>query len=131
MTDVMLKLGPIKFSVPELAYQSLKRDWQYLWPAQQRINEKPQLQYAGEGLQTIELSGVIYAAESVVVDAPLRVANEAAKGKPLLLVSGMGDVLGYWSVVKVGEVSTAFFKKGVPKKQQFTLSLAFYGDSNG
>jgi len=47
-------------------------------------------------------------------------------GQPLLMVSGLGAVLGRWVIEKIDEKQTVFASAGVPRKQEFTLSLRRY-----
>ena len=128
MTDsVLMKLGSYKFGLSTAAYQTLRRSRQYSWQAQNRLGARPGWQFTGEGETAIELSGVIYSELGGVgqIDA---MEAEAATGEPLLLVAGTGELLGYWAVRSVQGTGSYLYRDGVPRKQEFSLSMVYYGD---
>lgn len=127
-TSVLLKLGEFTFSVSTAAFQTLRRSHQYQWQSQARLGGGPALQYTGIGETSIELAGVIYPGVVGGVDQMRLIRSVAAKGAPLLLVAGTGDILGYWAVRGVQETGSHFFSDGVARKQDFSISLVFYGD---
>ena len=127
-TTVMLKLGQLKFSIDTAAYDSLQRSWNYNWQAQSRIGNIPALHYTGRGEDSITLPGTIYPGHSGTKDYMEQIAIEAEKGKPLLLVSGLGDILGYWAIKSLQKTSSNFFSDGQPRKITFNVQLSYYGE---
>lgn len=127
-TTIMLKLGNLKFSIDTAAYNTLQRSWNYNWQAQSRIGNIPALHYTGRGEDTITLPGTIYPGQSGTKDYIEQIAAEAVKGKPLLLVSGMGDVMGYWVIKSVQKTSSNFFSDGQGRKIAFNVQLSYYGE---
>ncbi|TAN72313.1 MAG: hypothetical protein EPN20_03760 [Magnetospirillum sp.] len=53
---------------------------------------------------------------------------EAGKGKPLMLVDGLGRVWGKYCITKVHERQSALLGNGAPLKVDFSLDLVLYGD---
>lgn len=141
MIEIMMALGPFRFSVNTAAYQSLRRASQYRWPAQERIGRAPARQFVGVGGETITLEGAIYPyADEPLLDQlvnghvasgadQLDLLRElASEGKPLLLTDGRGKVWGQWCVESVDETQTVFFANGSPRKIEFNLSISSYGE---
>ncbi|MBF0035915.1 hypothetical protein HAX39_25625, partial [Citrobacter freundii] len=48
---------------------------------------------------------------------------------PQLLISGVGEILGYWVVTDFTDTADRFLLAGIPKHQQFTMTIKFYGDN--
>jgi len=132
MAEVMLQLGDYPFGIDTAAYQRLRRVAEYRWPAQDRIGRDPALQYVGPGRQRIELAGVIYPGEFGTPDQVERMRDEAGKGEPLLLVAApeahQGVIMGYWVVTRIDETGTEHLPGGTPRRLDFRLELAFYGE---
>ena len=123
---VMMRLGSFSFGINTAAYDSLSRSAEYKWPAQERFSQHDALQYTGPGTETISLSGVIltaYRGGTGQLDILRRLASQ---GRPQLLVSGLGDVLGRWVIERVEETQTTFAAAGIPRRQDFTLQLRKY-----
>ncbi|MFW5499579.1 MULTISPECIES: phage tail protein [unclassified Maridesulfovibrio] len=125
---VMMKLGAYKFSMITAAYDNLVRTTSYRWAKQERISREPALQFVGPGDDTLELSGVIFPQFLGGLEQLNNMRAEAGKGKPLMLVDGRGKVWGKYVIEEVREEQTAHFKGGAPKKQQFSLRIAKYGE---
>jgi hypothetical protein len=102
MSDVMLSLGEYQFSVDTAAYEQLCRRSEYRWARMERISHRPSLQYVGMGLEEIELRGVIYPHYKGGLGQIDSMREEAAKGKPLILVSGntLGRLLSPHRIVQ-------------------------------
>jgi phage protein U len=125
---VLLQLSDFKFVTGQVAYNQLSRTRQFLWAAQARFGTRPQLQYVGEGERLVTISGVIYTAAGPGYRRITQLEALAAQGRPHLLVAGTGAVLGYWIIGSIGSTESAFLRDGVPRKQEFTLELSYYGE---
>jgi hypothetical protein len=128
MTDVMMGLGNYRFSLSTAAYQDLKRTNPYRWSAQNRIGQRPALQYIGPGQETIELSGDIYPLYKGGIGQLDKMRVLAGTGQPQILVDGLGNIWGKWCIEEIQETQTTFLPGGIPKKQSFTLRLSHYGE---
>ena len=129
MAHVMLSLGGFKFTIDSAAYNELVRKWQWRWQSQSRIGRSDLLQYTGQSAVNISLNGEVSTTFRNVgthqIEALAALGNEY---QPLLLVSGLGDVMGYWVMTDLSETNTKFIKGGLPRRQTFNLELSFYGD---
>ncbi len=128
MTDVMMGLGDYRFSLPTAAYQELKRTTPYRWAVQNRIGQRPALQYIGPGKETMDLSGDIYPLYKGGIGQLNKMRTEAGAGQPLILVDGQGNIWGKWCIEEIQETQTTFLPGGIPKKQSFNLRLSHYGE---
>lgn len=130
MAQVMLSLGGFKFNIDSAAYNELVRTWQWRWNAQSLIGQPDLLQYTGKAPVQISLSGQVATTfRQVGTNQIAKLAAIGDRNQPILLVSGMGDVLGYWTMTSLKETNTKFIKGGLPRYQSFTLELLFYGDN--
>lgn len=125
---MMLGLGEYRFSVDSAAYSELRRTTDYRWPSQERIGRAPARQFTGPGNDQLDINGVIYPHYRGGVGQLDAMREEAAKGLPLLLVDGEGRIHGRWCIEKVEETRSVLDEKGRPRRQQFALSLSYYGE---
>ncbi len=126
-TDILLTLGQFQFCVSTAAYQHLRRVSEYRWATMERISHRPSLQYVGQGVEEVELIGVIYPhfrGSFRQLDAMRAMAQQ---GTPQELISGLGDDLGPWCIMAVDEIHERVTFKGVPLKQEFALRLRQFG----
>ncbi|EJL6274843.1 phage tail protein [Vibrio cholerae] len=129
MASVMLSLGGFKFHIDAASYNQLVRTWQWRWQSQTRIGQADSLHYTGKAPVKISLSGHISTTRAEVGTHQIeKLAAMGDERKPHLLVSGEGDVLGYWCMTDLNETNTKFVRGGLPRYQTFTLELVFYGD---
>ncbi len=126
--SVMLQLGSFQFGISTAAYQSLQRSAEWRWPSQDRFGKGPVLQHLGQGADTITLPGVVYPEWRGGLNQLDNLRALASQGKPQQLVDGRGNVLGYWVIERVEERQAVFADAGVPRRQEFTLSLRRYFD---
>ena len=124
----LLKLGAYAFSVSTAAYGELSRAQEYRWRRQDRVGRNPARQWLGPGDDTIDLRGTIYPAWRGGLGQLDAMRAEAAKGEPLRLVGGDGKVLGLWVITRIRETGSAHLAGGAPRKVEFQISLAFYGE---
>lgn len=127
MASILLKLGTFKFSIATAAFNELIKKHRWRWQGQARFGKGDLLQYTGHDSDTITLSGNIATAREGVgvgrVDELVALGNTEA---PQLLVSGDGDVLGYWVVLSVDETRRRFIAGGKPRQQDFSVELKYY-----
>lgn len=125
---VMLLLGDFEFSIDMLTYNQLAREANWRWSAQERIGRPDLLQYTGKTRRTVTLQGEAHAFLHRGVNAIDDLYELADKATPLLLVSGAGDVLGYWVVEKFSDSTTRFLPAGAPRHKTFSIGIRHYGD---
>ena len=125
---IMMTLGDFQFSINTAAYDQLRSNSSYTWSSKERVGQYAAKQFTGYGEESKTLSGVIYPeyfGDRTQID---KMRDIAAKGEPLLLVSGLGDVFGRWCIESIEENGEIFAQSGVPRKQSFTLSISFFDD---
>ncbi len=128
MAELMAALGPFRFGVGTAAPQSLRRAAEYRWPAQERFGRASARQYTGPGGETLELEGVLYPHHAGGLGQVEAMRTLAGKGEPLRLTDGRGKAWGRWCIERVEETQTVFFADGTPRKIEFRLALARYGE---
>ena len=126
--NIMLALGDYRFSIEAAAYQELVRATEYRWAASARIGRRPARQFVGIGEDTIELRGTVYPHYRGGLGQLAALRAEAGRGVPLPLVSGAGEVMGDWVIERVEETQQEFWADGSPRRQEFRLELAAYGE---
>ncbi|UYM14247.1 phage tail protein [Endozoicomonas euniceicola] len=129
MSQVMMKLGNYTFSLNTAAYQRLQRTTSYRWSSQDRINKTAARQFIGPGDDTIKLAGVIFPQFNGGAGQLDSLRELAGTGKPHLLVDSLGIVHGYWCLTDIDETQTKHLAGGIPRQQEFSLSLIYYGDT--
>lgn len=129
MSNVMMRLGTLKFSLSTAAYQEFQRTAQYRWARQERLGINDALQCTGVGPETITLRGVIFPAYRGSSAQVTLHRVQAELGYPLPLISGTGAILGLWVVEEITESQSVFAIKGVAMKVEFDLKLIRYSPS--
>lgn len=124
--DVILALGDYRFSVATAAYQALERATEYRWATLNTFGTLPQHQFVGAGKDTIALKGVVYPHYKGGIEQIDAMRAQAGLGIPLKLRASTGKNLGKWVITTVRE-SQSHLLSGQPLKQEFTLSLLYYG----
>ena len=130
MSQTMMALGDYRFSIDTLAYQRLRREQAYRWQPQPRLLYSPALQFVGMGADTITMAGVIYPELGNGFNQLKGMREQAGKGKPLLLVDGLGYVWGLWVIQRLTEQQAVLGANGQPHKQSFQLQLVHYSQDS-
>jgi phage protein U len=123
-----LSLGDFEFRVDTATYQELTRVESYSWSDLERLRRRPLSHFTGVGAETITLSGVIYPHSRKAGIARVNELRELGRqGVPYELVSGLGEVLGEWTIRSVEEKQPGpYLSDGTPLRQDFTVSLSRY-----
>lgn len=135
--DILMTLGDseqqFRFAIDTAAYQGLTRRTEWRWPAQERLWNEPARQFTGKGNDEITLEGVILPAfrggigqikaMRALAD---RALTDASGARPLLLVTGYGEVLGEWVITAIEEEQPLIGPSGAPIEQRFRLTLGAY-----
>ncbi len=119
----MMALGPFKFGIDTAAYQELSRTTEFKWAEQPVFGELDNLQYLGPGADVITLNGVIFPEFKGGFEQLDGLRALGGVGQPHMLVSGTGKVMGQWVINSVEEGQGVFAAMGVPRRQEFTLSI--------
>jgi phage protein U len=127
----MLRLtGDTEFSfeTSSAAYQRYVSTRGSRWPEQERLGRTPALQHVGLSTAEITLDGVIYPGRMGGLQEDLRkLRGLCLAEKPIQMVTGTGQVCGFWAVLDVSDTRTIFLDNGLARKIEFTLKLKYYG----
>lgn len=125
---VMMMLGDFSFSIDSTAYNQLTREASWRWSEQERIGKQDLLQYTGKSGRTVRLEGEAHAFFRKGVDAVNDLYDLANKAEPQQLVSGAGDVLGWWVVTDFTDTTNRFLPGGGHRNKNWTMTLKHYAD---
>lgn len=126
---MLLSLGNFKFAVDSTAYNELDRSADYPWSKVERLGGTPQFQAIGKEHRTVSIKGTVFPTYSNVGKNQIETLREmAAEMKPLHMVAGDGTILGKWVILGIEESKSAHFEDGVPRKQEFSMSLERFSD---
>lgn len=123
-----MTLGGFQFAITTAAHESLQRDTAYRWEKQDRLGREPAMQFIGQGEDKISLSGTIYPHFRGGLGQLNTMREIAGEGEPLQLIDGLGRVLGPYCITRVTEGQMAFVGPGIPRRVDFSLELARYGE---
>lgn len=130
MSSVMLSLGSFKFSISSAAYSQLVKSWSWHWSSQSVIGQSDRLQAVGKAPIKIKLTGEVSPLfQNAGTQQIEQLAQLGDELKPQLLVSGLGDIMGYWCITSLSETSTKFLQGGVARLQSFDMEIQYYGDN--
>ena len=131
MSKVMLVLGGCAFMLQTAPYRPMARTSGYRWQGVDRLGRKPAQQYLGPGADEITLEGEIMPAFGGGASQLDTLRALAATGKPQLLVTGRGDVLGDWIIAGIEENGSEFMSDGTACVLGFSITLSEYGADRG
>ena len=126
---MMLTLGLFVFQLQTVPYQSLQRDVDYRWPANNRVGLRPLPQFLGVNEEKITLSGVLMPEITGGKLSLMALNLMADEGKAWPLLEGSGTIYGMFVVNSVSETHTEFFSNGAPRKIEFMLTLTRVDES--
>lgn len=125
---IMMMLGRFMFSVGTAAPQQISRTSRYAWPSQERVGQRPLLQWTGPAEERLNINGTIYPKYKGGLLQIQTMRELAGLGKRWLLVDGQGVVYGLFAILEVDEVGTVFDQRGAPTRIDFNLQLEYAGD---
>lgn len=134
----MMRVGPFVFSLSTAAYDKLQRSDNWRWVAIERLGNELANQHMGPGERTITLTGVVYslldlASQPGNPGAPIGLKQiNALRGvgdmaAPVVVTDGMGNTFGRWVILSISESQSSFFDHGGARKQEFDVTMRFYG----
>lgn len=122
----MLQIGSVQFHVLGPSFESLRHSARFSWPGIGRFGRKDARQFTGDEEETVEISGRIYTDYFTGFGMIKKLRSMARK--PVMVVSGAGDIYGRWCILEVGNIQTYHDHRGQPGRVEFTISLGHYGD---
>ncbi len=127
MTDVLMTLGDIRFSVAEGAYTGLTQTLEILVARQARAGRQTARQILGED-ETVEIEGACYPGQRHAVDRVDSFFALARTREPAMLTDGRGVVWGLFVIETVSKRGSSFLSNGVAQREDFRLSLGRFGE---
>jgi hypothetical protein len=122
MSEVLMTLGDIRFSVTEGAYRQLSRVLEMRVARMERAGGQAGRQILGED-ETVELEGVCYPTHRHALDRLDSFRALARAKKAAMLTDGRGQVWGEFVIERVEERGDEFLSNGVAQRQDFRISL--------
>lgn len=153
MATVLLSYGGAQFFSPvkgqySPSFDSLQRDTNFTWPAQQRVNRDPAHQFTGPGEDNVTIDGILYphlfGGQSTLEQ--LRALGRAGAPHPLIRYTtnvgftaagpspdGAYIAAAYvlpstWVLKRVQHKETFINSQGKTDRIEFTLEFSRYGD---
>lgn len=127
MTDVLMTLGDVRFTVADGAYRSLSRTLEMTVARLNRAGRQAARQVLGED-ETITIEGVCYPLHRHSLDRVESFRAMARTYEPQTLTDGLGFVWGRYVVERVEEQGSELAADGTPMKQEFRIGLGLYGE---
>jgi phage protein U len=124
--EVLMTLGPIRFSVQETSFQELRRKLSIRTGKGDRADGPTARQALGTD-ETVEIEGAVFAAWRGGLGRVQSFYDLARDRQPQMLTDGMGNVWGKWLIEEVEETASRHLANGAPLKQAFKIMLGFYG----
>lgn len=121
-------IGGVQLKVDDYAATSFNRSSDYRWPAQERISHPSALQFVGEGVEKISLTGtahLLYGGRMFQLD-DLRA--KAAAGKPVIVCTGTGKNLGKFCITSIKDDYDNLMDDSRAKTNKWSIDLEKYGD---
>ncbi|HAI6250254.1 TPA: phage tail tape measure protein [Escherichia coli] len=120
---MMMVLGLYVFMLRTVPYQELQyqRSWRHA--ANSRVNRRPSTQFLGPDNDMLTLSGVLMPEVTGGRLSLLALEQMAEQGKAWPLIEGSGTIYGMYVIEGLNQTKTEFFRDGMPRRIEFTLSL--------
>lgn len=113
-----IQIGDFSAAAAELQYQ---RSWRHA--ANSRVNRRPSTQFLGPDNDMLTLSGVLMPEITGGRLSLLALEQMAEQGKAWPLIEGSGTIYGMYVIEGLNQTKTEFFRDGMPRRIEFTLSL--------
>lgn len=125
---MLMSLGQFIFEINTAPFDNFKRQNAWRWPSNSRTTSTNAHQYTGQDEESIDLSGILMPELTGGTSHIQALREMADKGEPYLLISGAGQIFGYYIIVNLSEDRSYFLDDGTPQKIDFSLQLKRYHD---
>ena len=129
---MLLQIGDFQFTIATVVYQELQRTTAARWATLDVVGSDQRLQAVGRENERIRFSGVFYPIVAAQVEGAVgtvtmdTLRDMVTSMKPQLLTAENGESFGYW-IAESLETGDSRFLRGIPQRQEFTLSIRWYG----
>jgi len=121
-------IGGIQLTVDDYAADSFNRSNDYRWPTQDRIAHPTALQFVGEGVEKLSLSGTAHlqwGGSMFQLDA---LRAKAAEGKPVIVTIGTGRNLGKFCITSIKDGYGELMDDSRALENKWSIDLEKYGE---
>lgn len=120
---MMMVLGLFVFELRTVPYQELQyqRSWRHA--TNSRVNRRASTQFLGPDNDTLTLSGVLLPEITGGRLSMLALEQMAELGKAWPLIEGSGTIYGMYVIEGLNQTKAEFFRDGMPRRIEFSLSL--------
>lgn len=127
---MMMSLDQFVFSLASAPYKELQRQRSWKHRTSSRVGARDASQFTGPGVDTITLNGVLAPDNGIGKIASLdKLAMMGDAGDAYVLVDGIGNVYGAFSIEGLNETATYHTPEGIPRKIEFSLTLKRVDDT--
>lgn len=127
MSEVLMTLGDLRFSVAAGSYRSLTRTLEMRVARLDRASGATARQVLGSD-ETVEIEGTCYPGQRHARDRVDSFRALARTREPQMLTDGTGGVWGLFVIERVDERGSEFLSNGVPMRQEFRIVLGGFGE---
>lgn len=128
---IALALGPYRFHALGFSLQDLNRNLQTPWAELDVAQRFDAAHWTGPKGQSVGIGGVLFPHEFGGMASLAGIASAAKRGRPLMLVTGAGDVGGLYRVEGISEDWSLIDAAGRPRRDAYKLDLKLYVPSGG
>ena len=120
---MMMVLGLFVFELRTVPYQELQyqRSWRHA--TNNRVIRYATTQFLGPDVDTLTLSGVLLPEITGGRLSMLALEQMAELGKAWPLIEGSGTIYGMYVIEGLNQTKAEFFRDGMPRRIEFSLSL--------
>lgn len=128
---MLLAIGMFVFEIPNILFEQLKRRRSWRHPTSDRVGARPASQFAGEGDDTLAISGALVPGIFGRREALEDLAAMGKQGRSWSVVDGEGYVYGAYVILDLDETKRNIVDGGQARIIDFTINLLRVDDDEG
>lgn len=121
---MLMALGMFVFSTASLAPDGIDHDRDWRHERSPRFGARASSQFTGPGDDRIVLSGSLVPELAGDYSAIETLAGMADQGEAFPLMNGLGEILGQYTIDRIGERKGNLVDTGAARRTDFTLELS-------
>lgn len=126
---MLLTLGLFVFGVQSAPFDTISRSNGWRWPSNDRTGADQVYQYTGRDEETISLAGTLMPEFSGGPSNIEQLRTMADAGEPYLMMSGSGQIYGYYIITDLSENGSYLLADGTAQKIEFSMTLKRYASN--
>lgn len=120
---MLMSLGDFVFEVNTAPFETHSHSASQRIGSNNRYNQRPAQQHTGQGDETRTINGTIYPCHTGGASNLNTLNKMADTGEASILVTGTGDILGWYLIKKIDQNHSHLTPDGISQKITFTLDL--------